>query len=132
MNKNIKSMTDLINKNRVKMETRIDNYYAEFEQGCQDSIAKDLSEYDVIDIIETTRDITKEQYGGYRKSFIDNGSGDNVYYNHRQNPIHLAIRVLGRLEAEHLASYKGNGKEKTSKVTGNDVLNMIRNRQNND
>ena len=112
------NIMDSINMNKVKMEVRIDNYYAEYKEGSEESIAKDLSEYSILDVISTASDITREHR-------VDSNYARPGY---RISPIYLAVRVLGILESEKLAEYNNNDKEKHDDES-NYVLNMIRNRQ---
>ena len=132
-----KNISDLIDKNRVKMETRIDNYYAEHSEGLTDSLREDLSRHDVMDIVETAKDILWEEYGVYQNTYhrssLDTGSGISALYKRPlSGPLNLAIRIVGRLEAEERLPMSEDFEEKTEKDTSNGILEMIRKRQNDD
>jgi len=98
-----------------KIEARIDNYYAEYEAGSEQSITQDLSEYSIVDIISTVDAVVREHV----KDLEFYRLGKPI------NPIYLAIRVVGILESEKLAEYQNNNKDTESER----VLSMIRNRQ---
>ena len=132
-----KNISDLIDKNRVKMETRIDNYYAEHSEGLTDSLREDLSRHDVMDIVETAKDILWEEYGVYQNTYhrssLDTGSGISPLYKRTlSSPLNLAIRIVGRLEAEERLPMSEDLEEKPEKDTSNGILEMIRKRQNDD